>query len=274
MTEPVKRPYRSRARAENAEQTRARLREAAAALFLEVGYASTSLREVARRAGVGERTLYDAFASKAALFEHVVGVAIVGDELPVPVHGRDDYLAALSEGDGRRAVDMFAGYAAALLERAGPLIMVAVESAGADEAMRSFADAGARQTAQNTAAFVHHLVELGLLDVREEEQAAAGTLALCSPHVHSIHRRDAGRTAAQYRAWLGDASSQRCSAAPPDRHPLRRERPRRGPRGSLATSAVLCWCCEHRPQPDTKGRPSICAHVRRARLYVHAALDG
>ena len=202
MSETVKRPYRSRARAEQAAATRALLREAAGRLFLERGYAATSMREVARRAGVGERTLYDAFPSKAALFEHVVGVAIVGDERPVPVAERPDHLAALAERDGSRAVALFADLVTDLLERAGPLIMVAVESAGADESMRSFADSGAHQSRENTGAFVRALVEHGLLDAREEAAAAAGMFAVCSPHVHQIMRRHAGRTAAQYREWL------------------------------------------------------------------------
>ena len=62
----VKRPYRSPRRTAAAAATRAAIREAAASLFLQQGYAATTMREVAARAGVGERTLYDAFPTKAA----------------------------------------------------------------------------------------------------------------------------------------------------------------------------------------------------------------
>lgn len=68
-----------------AAETRARIREAAGPLFVERGYTGTTLRDVAEEAGVGERTLYDAFSTKAALFGHTLGVATVGDEEPIPV---------------------------------------------------------------------------------------------------------------------------------------------------------------------------------------------
>ncbi|MFD1189008.1 TetR/AcrR family transcriptional regulator [Phenylobacterium conjunctum] len=45
--------------------------EAAVAAFLDNGYSSTSMDEVARRAGVSKRTVYRHFASKADLFEAI-----------------------------------------------------------------------------------------------------------------------------------------------------------------------------------------------------------
>lgn len=202
MADPVKRRYRSPRRTEQAALTRARLREAAADLFLERGFAATTMRAVAQRAGVGERTLYDAFPTKVAMFEHVVGVAIVGDEQPVAAADRPELTAALTTRDGREAVRLFARWSADLLERAGALIMVAVESAGADPAMRRFADDGARQTRVTTAAFVRGLVAHGVLRADREAEAAATAFALCSPHAHQLLRREAGRTEVEYREWL------------------------------------------------------------------------
>lgn len=73
MTEPVKRRYRSTERAAAAAATRARIRPAAAQLFVEQGYLATTMRGVAALADVDERTLYDAFPSKTALFAHTLG---------------------------------------------------------------------------------------------------------------------------------------------------------------------------------------------------------
>src|SRR5690606_15364381 len=135
-------------------------RSSTTALFLEHGYAATSMREVARRADVGERTLYDAFPTKAALFLHVVDVGTVGDEGEAPVADRPAFHHVVEADDPRVVIERFAGHAADLLERAGPLIMVAVESAGADDAMRGFAEAGAAATAANVATVVQRLAEL------------------------------------------------------------------------------------------------------------------
>lgn len=214
MEDAVKRPYRSTLRAERAAATREAIRAAAASAFLERGFAATTMREVAERAGVGERTLYDAFPSKLALYDQVVGVAIVGDDpLPVPAAERPEFRAALTQRDGRRAVALYAEYVAALLERAGPLVMVAVESAGAEPELRRRNDEGAAATRANTRAFVDALSDHGVL-AGDPDRAAASVFALSSPNVHQLLRVHSGLTAARYRRWLEEALAALLLAAP------------------------------------------------------------
>src|SRR5262245_14651451 len=110
MPQPLKRQYRSTVRNASASATRARIREAAARLFVQNGYAATTMRAVAAEAGVGERTLYDAFPTKSALFGHTLGVATVGDELPSPVADRPEVLAIQQEADPRAAIAQTIGY--------------------------------------------------------------------------------------------------------------------------------------------------------------------
>jgi AcrR family transcriptional regulator len=203
VDETVKRPYRMRQRAERAAATRARVREAAQALFVEQGFTATTMRAIAAHAGVGERTLYDAFATKAALFEHVAAVAIAGDEAAVPVAERPAFQGVLAEREPDRAVALFAEYVTELLERAGPVIMVAVESAGADPAMREFNDRGAAATRANTAAFVTRLAER--IPLGDTDKASATVFALTSPHVHHLLRVHSGLSPNDYRRWLEDA---------------------------------------------------------------------
>lgn len=54
------------------EDVTARIREAAAALFAEKGYAGATTREIALRASVSETLLFRHFGNKAALFDQVV----------------------------------------------------------------------------------------------------------------------------------------------------------------------------------------------------------
>ncbi len=197
----VKRQYRSRARAEKAAATRAALRSAATDLFLERGFIDTTMKAVAERAGVGERTLYDAFSTKAALFEHVVGVAIAGDEDDVPVADRPDFQAALAERDQRRAVALFATSSAMILERAAPLITVAIEAAGADPVLRRFSDEGAAATRTNTEAFIRSLAACGPL-AGDPDDLAMAAYALVVPLVHQHLRRDLRWSAQRYGHWL------------------------------------------------------------------------
>jgi AcrR family transcriptional regulator len=205
MSRPVKRPYRSSLREEAARHTRVRIRESAARLFVEQGFVATTMKQVAAAAGVAERTVYAAFPSKADLFNEVLGVATVGDDLPVPVADRPEFRAALAERDGYRALALVVDYGTALLERAGPLIMTTIGSAGADPDMRRIADEGVAATAANLGAFARALADRSSLrpglDVR---QATDVLLALSSPHVHQLLRHDRGWTVELYRDWLLD----------------------------------------------------------------------
>lgn len=204
MADAVKRHYRSQARAEAAAATRAAIRTGATELFCETGYAATTMKAVAARAGVGERTLYDAFPNKSALFEHVVGVAITGDEGTLPVAERPEFRAALDGADSAAAVAHFARYSAEILERAAPLITVAIESAGADPALRRFSDQGATATRLNASRFVSSLAEHGLVDGEVDDMAMAA-YALLIPLVHQHLRRDVGWSADHYRRWLEES---------------------------------------------------------------------
>jgi AcrR family transcriptional regulator len=206
MTERVKRSYQSPARAESAEATRARIRAAASRLFVERGYVATTMKAVAAAAGVGERTLYDAFPAKSALFQHALDVAVVGDEQPVPVAKRPAILALRSQTDPVAALTHLVDYTTDLLERAGDLIMVSVQAAGADPDMRATADAGAQATLRVHLELAQQLDDRGALRAGLSPDSAADiAYALASPHVHQLLRRHRSWTAQQYRDWLRGA---------------------------------------------------------------------
>jgi AcrR family transcriptional regulator len=107
MTEG-KRVYRSPLREEQARRTRSAVLDAAGACFLDHGYAATTMRDVAARAGVSVQTVFGQ-GSKASLLLACVDRAVVGDDEAVPFAERevfvrfltapdlDDKLAALTE---------------------------------------------------------------------------------------------------------------------------------------------------------------------------------
>jgi AcrR family transcriptional regulator len=209
MTGDVKRAYRSEARAASAAATRARIRDAAARLFVERGYVATTMREVASAAGVGERTLYDAFPTKAALFAHTLSVATVGDEEPIRVLDRPEMTTARHQIDPRAAIAQLVAYNTDLLERAGDLIMVSVEAAGADPDMRAAADAGADATHRVHLALTTALHQRGALRDGLDPTTAADTLyALASPHMHQLLRRHRGWPVERYAAWIENAATR------------------------------------------------------------------
>jgi len=211
--EPPARRYHAPQRAEAAARTKARIREAASALFVERGYVVTTIRDVARAAGVGERTVYAAFPGKANLFRHVLDVATVGDEQPVAVADRPEIRDAIDQTDPHAAIGKAIDYTVALFERAGDLIMVTVQAADADPDMRAAADAGSYTTRQLWLTLARALHDQAALRPGLSAQAAADILyALASPHTHQLLRRHCKWGLQRYRTWLTDAATQQLLA--------------------------------------------------------------
>jgi len=73
------RPYQSRVRADQAKRTRLAIVEAAMKLFLEHGYSATSIRAIAREAGVAEPTVYLVFHDKISILRAIAAHALYGD---------------------------------------------------------------------------------------------------------------------------------------------------------------------------------------------------
>ena len=80
------------------------LRDAAAEVFLHDGYAAANMDEVARRAGMSKRTLYQIFPSKMALFEATIGAVLGPLHLDTELEREPDLelaLAGIIEAAGR-----------------------------------------------------------------------------------------------------------------------------------------------------------------------------
>ena len=126
-----RRPYVSPKRAEAALRTRQAIREAAETLFLRDGYVPTSMKAIAARAGVSEKTMYLAFANKASLLRQVVEVAVRGDEAPGAMADRPEWQAlAFAPAD-----EMFARFAVLstkLMSRTATLIALGEAAADID----------------------------------------------------------------------------------------------------------------------------------------------
>lgn len=84
---------RAQAKADVAQQRRQAMQEAAASVFLRLGYEAASMDLIAAEAGVAKQTLYNHFRSKRALFRAIV------EEL------RDELLAALTPRDRMEAAE-------------------------------------------------------------------------------------------------------------------------------------------------------------------------
>ena len=107
MTE-VKRSYDASGRRAQARARRLAMVLAARDLFERDGYRPTTIAAVAAHAGVSAESVYKGFGTKAALAKAVFGLALAGDDEPVPVAERPATQAVRDEPDVRRKIAIFA----------------------------------------------------------------------------------------------------------------------------------------------------------------------
>ncbi|MBG0566718.1 TetR/AcrR family transcriptional regulator [Actinoplanes aureus] len=141
MTDPVNRatkpdrpaqPGPRLSRAEQARATRRRIIAAAAEQFVARGYGATLLEQVAEQAGVAVQTVYFHFGNKRTLLKHVMDVAAVGDDEPVPLLERPWFKQIQEETEPRRIIHRWLDGSRQIVHRVAPLMRVMRGAIGTD----------------------------------------------------------------------------------------------------------------------------------------------
>jgi AcrR family transcriptional regulator len=133
MVDAVKpRAYRSTLRAEQAQDTRRRIRAAADALFLDQGYTAVSMDEIAKGAGVARQTVFSAYGSKAKVLKEVIDVRLAGDDAPVALAERPAAQRMLAATDALDAIRRCAKLTVEVGARVAPLWPAISEAAATD----------------------------------------------------------------------------------------------------------------------------------------------
>jgi AcrR family transcriptional regulator len=205
----VKRKYRSAVREAAAVETASRIRAAAAELFVAQGFAATTLKQVAERAGVGERTVYDIYGGKLRLLNHTIGLLAVPDADRTPLAHRDDVRAAREHDDPREAVALTVAGQAETMERAGDLILVGEEAGRHDREIADKARRGYERAREVFTLLAERLeAREELRDGLDAETASDVMFALGSPQMFDILRRRRGWSAEKYVGWLVGAAQR------------------------------------------------------------------
>lgn len=197
------RRYDSPARRAKAQETEAKILDAAAALFAERGYVATSLAAVAERAGVNARTVYKVFGTKVRLLSRFVDVAIVGDQEDIPVAERPWAEAAFNARTGREGVRAYAAAIRRVMSSAGPAFRVAAQAAAADVDAAALWAAGQRLRLEDSKAFVSALHDARLLRRGTSRREAVATVWLITaPETYTQLSDGLGWTLDQYERWI------------------------------------------------------------------------
>ena len=127
-----RRTYDSSRRREQARQTRLAVIEAARRLFLERGYAATTMSAIADDAGVSVETVYKSVGNKAAVAKTVFDVAIVGDDEELPLVEREFVQRNMAEPDPREKLRQYGEHISRVMPRVGPVLLVVAAAAATD----------------------------------------------------------------------------------------------------------------------------------------------
>jgi AcrR family transcriptional regulator len=195
--------------------TEQRIIAAASELFVAEGYVPTTLEAVAKAAGVGARTVYVRFGTKAALLKRVVDVAIVGDTEPVAVLGRDWMQAALTAPTAAERIAASAAAGRQIMARAGALFAVAQQAAAVEPLIAGFWQQGREHSRHDQAVFWTKMADDGLLDPAIDLEWLIDTCAiLAAAETYLLTTQLTGWDLDAYQDWLVTTTTRLVTTGP------------------------------------------------------------
>ncbi|ULE32367.1 TetR/AcrR family transcriptional regulator [Mycobacterium sp. IDR2000157661] len=163
MSGVVKRGYRSDLRAQQARQTQRRVIAAAARLFVERGFAATTVDAVADAAGVSRKTVFTAAGGKPELLKTALDWAVAGDDEPRALIEREAVRQLLEHTEPEA---LLAGWVRLVVDidvRVGPLVRVLEVAADTDAQAAELVEQMCGQRLAGARTVVRRLAELDAL---------------------------------------------------------------------------------------------------------------
>lgn len=201
-----KRRYNSTSRTEAAIITRQTILNSALRLFLEKGYAATTMPGIATAAGTALDTVYATVGKKPALFRLLIETAISGTDQAVAAEERDYVRAIRAEPDAAAKLRLYADALRRMQPRLAPLIRVLQGAAPLEPELNNLWESIAERRAKNMRLFVNDLAGTGRLRSGLSNARAADIVwSMNSPEFYLLLVEQRGWSAGEYAAWLADA---------------------------------------------------------------------
>jgi AcrR family transcriptional regulator len=188
-------------RQEQAARTRARILDAAEALFEADGYARTTIRGIAKHAEVAPDTVYATFGSKARVLTALIDHRLDPTGDLRNVLDSPQAQAIRTEPDQRRQVHLFAGWVAATLARVRPVYEILRTASAVEPKMTAIYEEINGYRLRNMRTVAEWIAAHGALRV-DLERAAETMWAVASPDVTSMLCDHRGWTERDYADWL------------------------------------------------------------------------
>jgi AcrR family transcriptional regulator len=208
MPSPVKprRQYDSSRRQEQARHNRRAVLKAARQLFLERGFAATTMPAIASTAGVSVQTVYKAFGNKTRLAKAVFDVAMAGDDEPVPMLRRAALGRVRDEPDARTKLRLYGEFLAETAPRHVPVQLVIRDAATGDPDARAVWAELQAERLKSMALFARALHDDGHLRPGISANEARDVLwTYNSAELFQLLVLDRGWPPQRYGRWVADA---------------------------------------------------------------------
>jgi len=201
-----KRRYNSSSRKETAKLTRRSIIDSARRLFLDKGYAATTMPAIAQTAGVALDTVYATVGKKPSLFRLLIEIAISGSDTALPAEERDYVQAIRAEPDAARKLRIYAAALCSIQQRLAPLFRVLQGAAPLDPELAALWQAISQRRARNMRLFAADLAATGRLRSNLPLAKAADIIwSMNSPEFYLLlveQRRWSGK---EFEDWLAGA---------------------------------------------------------------------
>jgi len=198
-----KRRYSSAVRDEQAARTRARILDAASELFLNRGYARTTMKDIADGAAVARDTVHATFGSKAQVLTALIDLRLVPDGSVANVTQRPDAQAIKDEVDQRTQIELFARFITRISAELRPVFEILRTASAVEPEMAKTFEEMDRFRMDNMQRFAKWIAARGPLRV-STRRAGEIIWALASPDVGRMLCDELGWTQAQHARWLAD----------------------------------------------------------------------
>lgn len=197
------RRYFSAVREEQAARTRARILDAAAELFLERGYARTTVQDLADHAGVARDTVHAIFGGKARILTALIDTRLVPDGGVANVAETPAAQAIKAEADPRQQVERFAEWIAGMSTRLRPVFEILRTASAVEPEMAGVFAEMDRFRLKNMHTYARWFAVRGPLRV-STKRAGEIIWAVASPDVARMLCDELGWSEAEHARWLAD----------------------------------------------------------------------
>jgi AcrR family transcriptional regulator len=214
-TQPLKRAYDASRRQATALETSRRVVAAAHDLFVQRGFASTTIVAIADAANVSTPTVYANFTSKAALLQRAIEVAFAGDHEPVIVADRPTARWVNEATTAEELLSRYAVMAGELSLRAGRIYSVLVGAADGEPELAALLKTFETQRLRAATMIAQGVRDRDGLPPGRTVEEAREIIWLCiAPEVYSLLTDRRGWSTKRYVAWVRNALLQLVVAPP------------------------------------------------------------